>query len=128
MVSATFSSQPRPARKLGDLWRWLWNSLASNVASPFVGFNVAASGASDILIGYVGAISTLASAATQLLGGRIADRSGKRVAMAAAFSMVTGALWIAASAYQGPTFLAVAFTAITLATGFYAAGYTAIVG
>ncbi len=105
-----------------------WNSFASNIAGPFVGFNVTSSGAAAILVGYVSAIGTLASAVTQLVGGRMVDRSGRRVATAALFSTVTGLLWMGASFYQEPTFLAVAFTAITLAAGFYAAGYTAILG
>lgn len=105
-----------------------WNSFASNVAAPFVSFNVTASGASDLLIGYVGATSTLASAVTQLIGGRIADRSGRRVGMAGAFSIVAGILWIGSAAYQTPTILAVFFTAITLVLGVYAAGWTAILG
>jgi len=105
-----------------------WNSLANNVAAPFVGFNVTVSGASAILIGYVQAIGSLASAVTQLLGGRIADRSGKRVAIAMVFSVVTGALWSGSAFNQSPEFLAVSFTAITLALGFYAAGWTSLVG
>jgi MFS family permease len=105
-----------------------WNSLANNVAAPFVGFNVTVSGASAILIGYVQAIGSLASAVTQLLGGRIADRSGKRVAIAMVFSVVTGALWLGSAVNQNPEFLAVFFTAITLALGFYAAGWTSLVG
>ena len=105
-----------------------WNSLANNVATPFIGFNVTVSGASAILIGYVQAIGSLASAVTQLLGGRIADRSGKRVAIAMVFSVVTGALWFGSALNQSPEFLAVSFTAITLALGFYAAGWTSLVG
>ena len=105
-----------------------WNALASSTASPFVGFNVASSGASSILVGYVSAIGTLASGVSQLLGGRLVDVSGRRFATAAVFSIVTGVLWLGTAFYQEPNFLAVAFTAITLATGFYAAGYTAVVG
>ena len=105
-----------------------WNSFANNVAAPFVSFNVTASGASDLLIGYVGSIGTLASAVTQLIGGRIADRSGRRVAIAGLFSVVAGFLWIGTSVIQTPTVLAVFFTAITLVLGVYAAGYTAILG
>src|SRR5216683_1927477 len=77
-----------------------WNSLATNIASPFVGFNVTAAGASDILIGYVQAISTLASAVSQLVGGRIADKTGKRVAITILFSLVTGVLWIGTAFLQ----------------------------
>lgn len=105
-----------------------WNSFASNVASPFVSFNVAWSGGSDLLIGYVGAIGTLASGVTQLFGGWFADRSGRRVAMAGAFSVLAGLLWLGTAEFQAPTEVAVFFTAITLALGFYAAGWTAILG
>jgi MFS family permease len=105
-----------------------WNSFATNVAAPFVAFNVTASGASDILIGYVQSIGTLASAVTQLIGGRIADRSGKRVAIAGLFSLAAGALWIGTAVFQTPEFLALFFTAITLVLGVYAAGWTAILG
>jgi MFS family permease len=105
-----------------------WNSFANNIASPFVAFNVTASGASDLLIGYVQAIGTLASAVAQLVGGRIADRSGRRVAIAGLFSIVAGLLWLATAAFQAPYFLAASFTAITLVLGFYAAGWTAILG
>jgi MFS family permease len=105
-----------------------WNSLANNIASPFVGFNVTASGASDLLIGYVQAISTLASAVSQLIGGRIADRTGKRVAITVLFSVVTGVLWVGTAFNQDTTLLAISFTAITLAIGFYSAGWTSVVG
>jgi MFS family permease len=105
-----------------------WNSFATNVASPFVSFNVTASGASDLLIGYVQAVGTLASAVTQLIGGRIADRSGRRVAIAGLSSLATGLLWVGTAAFQTPTYLAVFFTAITLVLGVYAAGWTAILG
>ncbi len=76
----------------------------------------------------MGAISTLASAATQLIGGRIADRSGRRVAIAGLFSIVAGVLWVGTAAFESPTILAVFFTAITLVLGVYAAGWTAILG
>ena len=105
-----------------------WNSLANTVASPFVGYNVTVSGANAILIGYVQAIGSLASAVTQLLGGRIADRSGKRVLIAMVFSIVTGALWLGSAINQSPEQIAIFFTAITLALGFYAAGWTSLVG
>jgi MFS family permease len=105
-----------------------WNSLANNVATPFVGYNVTASGASAILIGYVQAIGSLASAVTQLVGGRIADRSGRRVLIAMIFSVVTGVLWLGSAVNQSPNLLAILFTAITLALGFYAAGWTSLVG
>ncbi len=109
-------------------WHAFWNSFATNVASPFVAFNVTASGASDLLIGYVQAISTLASAVTQLIGGRIADRSGRRVAIAGLSSFAAGVLWVGTVAFQTPTFLAIIFTAITLVLGVYAAGWTSILG
>ncbi len=105
-----------------------WNSFATNVAAPFVSFNATVSGASYLLIGYVGAISTLASSVTQLVGGRIADRSGRRVAIAGLFSVFAGILWIGTAALQTPTVLAAFFTAITLVLGVYAAGWTAILG
>ena len=91
-------------------------------------FNVTASGASYVLIGYVQSIGTLASAITQLIGGRIADRSGRRVAIAGLFSIAAGALWIGTAVFQTPALLAVFFTAITLVLGVYAAGWTAILG
>jgi MFS family permease len=105
-----------------------WNSFANNVASPFVGFNVTASGAAYYLVGYVQAISTLASAVTQLVGGRIVDRTGRRVRIAGLFSVTTGLLWLGAAEFQTPTYLAIFFTAITLVLGVYAAGWTAILG
>jgi MFS family permease len=105
-----------------------WNSLAGNVASPFVGFNVTVSGASDLLIGYVQAIGNLASGISQLFGGRVADRYGRRVAMAILFSVVTGGLWMLSALLKTPTLLAISFTAITLTVGLYAAGWTALVG
>jgi MFS family permease len=105
-----------------------WNSLANNVASPFVGFNVTSSGASDILVGYVQAISSLASAVSQLAGGWIADRTGKRVAITVLFSVVTGVLWVGTAFIQSTTLLAISFTVITLAIGFYSAGWTSVVG
>jgi MFS family permease len=105
-----------------------WNSLANSIASPFVGFNVTSSGASDLLIGYVQAISTLASAVSQLFGGRIADRTGKRVAITVLFSVVTGVLWVATAFVENTTVLAVSFTAITVAIGLYSAGWTSVVG
>ncbi|HME19717.1 MAG TPA: MFS transporter [Nitrososphaerales archaeon] len=105
-----------------------WNSLASNTASPFVGFNVTASGASDLLIGYVQAIGSLASAVSQLVGGRIADRSGRRALIAVVSSLVVGVLWMGSALVQSPAFLAVSFTAITLVVGFYLAGWTSLIG
>jgi MFS family permease len=104
------------------------NSLANNIASPFVGFDVTASGAADLLIGYVQAISTLASAISQLIGGRIADRSGKRVAITIIFSVITGILWVGTAFLETPILVAAGFTAITIALGFYTAGWTAVVG
>lgn len=105
-----------------------WNSFAANVASPFVTFNVTSSGASDLLISYVSTIGTLASGVTQLIGGWVADRTGKRVAMAGAFSIVAGILWLGTAEFQTPSYLALFFTAITLVLGVYAAGWTAILG
>ena len=105
-----------------------WNSFAANIASPFVSFNVTSSGASDLLISYVSTIGSLASAVTQLIGGWVADRTGKRVAMAGAFSVLSGALWLGTADFQTPTYLALFFTAITLVLGVYAAGWTAILG
>ena len=105
-----------------------WNSLASNAASPFVGFNVTASGAGAVLIGYVQAVGTLASALSQLVGGRFADRYGRRVGITLLFSVVTGALWIGTAYIQDPGVLAISFTAITLAVGFYLAGWSSLIG
>lgn len=104
------------------------NSLANNIASPFVGFDVTSSGAAEILIGYVTGISNLASGISQLVGGRVADRTGRRVAITIIFSIITGALWIGSAFLASPILLAATFTAITLAIGFYTAGWTAVVG
>ncbi|MDA4124988.1 MAG: MFS transporter [Thaumarchaeota archaeon] len=106
----------------------LLSSLANNLASPFVAFNVTSSGGSDLLIGYVQAISTLASSITQLIGGRIADRLSKRLALAMLFSGVMGTLWLLTSLVTATTVLAVAYTAITLSLGFYAAGWSSFLG
>ncbi len=106
----------------------LWNSLANNIAAPFVAFNVTVAGASDLLIGYVQAISTLASAVSQLVGGRLADRLGKRLVMAMLFSGMIGVLWIGTAFLPGTTSLAISYTAITLALGFYAAGWSSFLG
>jgi len=105
-----------------------WNSLAGNVSAPFVGFNVTVAGGSNLLIGYVQAIGSLASAVSQLVGGRVADRSGRRVGIALAFSAVTGLLWVLSALAQSPEVLAIVFTAITLTLGFYAAGWTSLLG
>jgi len=106
----------------------LTNSLANSAATPFVGFNVTESGGNNILIGYVQAISTLASALSQLVGGRIVDRVGRRLTMAMLFSGVVGVLWLLAAALPGTTSLAISFTGITLALGFYAAGWSSFLG
>ena len=104
------------------------NSLANNIASPFVGFDVTASGAAYVLIGYVQGISNLASGVSQLVGGRLADKSGKRVAITIIFSIITGTLWIGTAFLETPVLVAAGFTAITIAIGFYTAGWTAVVG
>ncbi len=106
----------------------LWNNLANNIASPFVSFNIASSGASNLLLGYVQAISNLATGITQLIGGRFADKTGRRVQITILSSVVTGLFWLLAALYQTPTFLAISFTIITLALGIYSAGWTSIVG
>ncbi|QQG48841.1 MAG: MFS transporter [archaeon] len=106
----------------------LLNSLASNLAGPFVGYNETASGASNLLIGYVQAISTLASSVAQLLGGGVADRFGKRILMATLFSVFVGALWVGTAGISDNLALAVSWTAITLGLGFYQAGWTAFLG
>src|SRR2546426_1373556 len=62
------------------------------------------------------------------LGGRIADKTGKRVRITILFSIVTGILWLGSAFFQSPTFLAVTFTIITLSIGLYTAGWTSIVG
>ena len=67
----------------------LVNSFANNIASPFVSFNVTASGGSDLLIGYVQAINTLASGVAQLMGGRIVDRFGGRLKLALVMSVAS---------------------------------------
>jgi len=106
----------------------LTNSLANNAATPFVGFNITASGGNNILIGYVQAISTLASALSQLAGGRIVDRVGRRLTVAMLFSGVVGVLWLLSAILPDTTSLAISFTAITLALGFYAAGWSSFLG
>ena len=104
------------------------NSLANNLASPFVSFNVTSSGGSDVLIGYVQSIGSLASSLAQLVGGRLADRLSKRVWMAMAFSGVVGLLWILTASVTNTEELALAYTAITLGLGFYAAGWSSFLG
>lgn len=107
---------------------WLVNSFANNVAGPFVSFNVTAAGGSDLLIGYVQSISTLASGVSQLVGGRLVDRYGGRLKLAMILSVVVGLLWLEATIFQGTTALAISYTAITLALGFYLAGWNAFMG
>lgn len=106
----------------------LLNSLANNLASPFVTFIVTASGGSDLLIGYVQAIGTLASSVAQVVGGRIADRFSKRLSLAMLFSGVVGVLWVFTAAINDTSALAVSYTAITLGLGFYAAGWSSFLG
>ena len=106
----------------------LVNSLANNFASPFVSFNVTEAGGSDLLIGYVQAISTLASGVAQVVGGRIVDRFGGRLRLAMALSAVAGFLWLESTAVQGTEALAVSYTAVTVALGFYLAGWNSFLG
>lgn len=104
------------------------NSLANSISSPFVAFNVTASGGSDVLIGYVSTITTLASAISQLAGGRIVDKLGKRLVTTMVFSGVTGILWVASALLPNTTALAISYTAIAIAIGFYSAGWTSFLG
>ncbi len=106
----------------------LINSLANSVATPFVAFNVTETGGNNLLIGYVQAISTLASGVSQLVGGRIVDRLGKRLTIATMFSAVVGILWLVTAVLPDTTSLAISYTAITLALGFYAAGWSSFLG
>jgi len=106
----------------------LVNSFANNIASPFVSFNVTASGGSDLLIGYVQSINTLASSVAQVVGGRLVDRFGRRLKLAMIMSVVMGFLWLETAVFQGTTALAVSYTAITIALGFYLAGWTSFLG
>ncbi len=106
----------------------LLSSLANNLASPFVAFNVTSSGGSNLLVGYVQAISTLASSISQLAGGRIADRLSKRLAMAMLFSGIVGLLWVLTAATTTTSALAIVYTVITLGLGFYAAGWSSFLG
>jgi len=70
----------------------LVNSFANSIASPLISYNVTAAGASNILIGFVQSISTLASGAAQLVGGRVVDRLGRRLKLAMILSGVVGVL------------------------------------
>ncbi len=106
----------------------LTNSLANSVATPFVAFNVTETGGNNLLVGYVQAISTLASGVSQLVGGRIVDRLGKRLTIATLFSAVVGLLWLVTAVLPGTTSLAISYTAITLALGSYAAGWSSFLG
>jgi MFS family permease len=106
----------------------LVNSFANNIASPFVSFNVTASGGSDLLIGYVQAINTLASGVAQLVGGRIVDRFGGRLKLALVMSVIMGLIWLEATVFQGTNALAVSYTAITIGLGFYLAGWNSFLG
>jgi MFS family permease len=106
----------------------LVNSFGNNIAGPFVTFNVTASGGSDLLIGYVQSISTLASGVAQVVGGRLVDRYGGRLRLAMVMSVVMGLLWLEAAVFQGTNFLAVSYTAITIALGFYLAGWNSFLG
>jgi MFS family permease len=106
----------------------LVNSFANNIASPFVSFNVTASGGSDLLIGYVQSINTLASGVAQLVGGRVVDRFGGRLRLALVMSVVMGLIWLEAAVFQGTSALAVSYTAITIGLGFYLAGWNSFLG
>lgn len=106
----------------------LASSLANSVATPFVGFNVTEAGGNNLLIGYVQAIGTLASGISQLLGGRIVDKLGKRLSITMLFSGVVGIFWLLTSITVETTTLAIFYTGITLALGFYAAGWSSFLG
>ena len=106
----------------------LVNSFANNIAGPFVSFNVTAAGGSDLLIGYVQAINTLASGVAQLVGGRLVDRFGRRLKLALVMSVVMGLIWIESAVFQGTNALALSYTAITIGLGFYLAGWNSFLG
>jgi MFS family permease len=106
----------------------LVNSFANNIASPFVSFNVTASGGSDLLIGYVQAINTLSSGVAQLVGGRLVDRFGHRLRLTMLMSVIMGLVWLEAAVFQGANALAVSYTAITIGLGFYLAGWNSFLG
>lgn len=106
----------------------LVSSFANNISSPFVAFNVTASGASYVLVGYVQSISALASSVSQVVGGRLVDKFGRRLRLAMVMSIVMGFLWLETAVFQGTTALAVSYTAITIALGFYLAGWTSFLG
>jgi MFS family permease len=104
------------------------NSFANNISGPFVSFNVTASGGSDLLIGYVQAINTLASGVAQVVGGRLVDRFGHRLRLALVMSVIIGLVWLEAAVFQGANALAVSYTAITIGLGFYLAGWNSFLG
>jgi MFS family permease len=106
----------------------LVNSLANSIASPFISFNVTASGGSDLLIGYVQSINTLASGVAQLVGGRMVDRFGGRLRLAMILSVVVGLLWLESAAFPGTNALAISYTGITVALGFYLSGWNSFLG
>ena len=104
------------------------NALANNMASPFVSFNTTVSGAGDIIIGYVQAIGPLGSATTQLVGGRLVDRFGRRLQLSMVLSAVIGFIWFFAAAFPSTASLTLSYTAVTLGIGFYTAGWSAFIG
>ena len=106
----------------------LLNSFANNISAPFVAFNVTASGGSDILIGYVQSINTLASGIAQVVGGRLVDRLGRRLKLALVMSVVIGLIWLEAAVFQSTNALAISYTAITIGLGFYLAGWNSFLG
>ncbi|HYB45623.1 MAG TPA: MFS transporter [Nitrososphaerales archaeon] len=106
----------------------LLNSFANNISGPFVAFNVTVSGGSDILIGYVQSINSLASGFAQVVGGRLVDRFGRRLRLALVMSIVIGLIWLEAAVFQGANALAISYTAITIGLGFYLAGWNSFLG
>jgi MFS family permease len=106
----------------------LVNSFANSIAGPFISFNVTESGGSNILIGYVQSINSLASGVAQLAGGGLVDRFGRRLRLAMMLSVVVGLLWLESAIFQNAAALAVSYTAITLALGFYLAGWNSFLG
>ncbi len=106
----------------------LISSLANNIASPFISFNVTESGGSNFLIGYVQSINTLTSGVVQLIGGRLVDRGGGRLKLAMLLSAVAGFIWLETAVFQGAEALAISYTGVTIALGFYLAGWNSFLG
>lgn len=92
------------------------------------GYGVTWLGASNLLTGYAQSISSLASGITQLLGGRLTDKWSKRVAVATISNAIIGVMWIVAAIFSSPLSLVFSYIAIALASGFYTAGWSSLIG